>query len=91
MLQQLSSSHDNGQSMVINPSGKKQAPSVVIDIGQRSENRDNPLMYKIYSVSCHHLSTMVRAWLLVPKIWNMFRKLSSSHDNVQSIVISPQV
>ena len=30
MLCKLSSSHDNGQNMVINPSGMKHAPSVVI-------------------------------------------------------------
>ena len=30
MLRQLSSSHDNGQSMVIDPEGMKHAPTVVI-------------------------------------------------------------
>ena len=30
MLRQLSSSHDNGQSMVIHPEGMKHAPTVVI-------------------------------------------------------------
>ena len=61
MLRQLSSSYDNGQSMVIHPSGMKHAPSVVI----------------------------ARAWLLIPKVWNMLRQLSSSSDNGQSMVIYP--
>ena len=30
MLRQFSSSHDNGQSMVIHPEGMKHAPAVVI-------------------------------------------------------------
>ena len=42
MLRRLSSSHDKGQSMVINPLGMKHAPSVVIISRPRSEYDDTP-------------------------------------------------
>ena len=89
MLCQLSSSHDNGQSMVIHPLGMKHAPSVVIASWQRSEHGYSSLRYETCSDSCHRDMTTVRAWLFISKVWNMLRQLSSSHDNVQSIVIHP--
>ena len=53
MLRQLSSSHDNGQSMVILPYGMKHAPSVVIVSYQRSEHVYSSLRYETCSVRCH--------------------------------------
>ena len=87
MLRQLSSFHENGQSMVIHPLGIKHAPSVVIVIWQRSEHGYSSLKYETCFVSCHRLMTMVRAWLFIPKVWNMLRQLSSWHDNGQSMII----
>ena len=84
---QLSSWHDNGQSMVIYLLGMKHTPSVVIVTCQRSEHGYSSLRYETCSVSCHRHMTTVRAWLFIPKIWNMLRQLSSSHDNGQSMVI----
>ena len=77
MLRQLSSSHDNGQSMVIHPEGMKHAPTVVIVTWQRSEHGFSFLRYETCSVSCHRLKTTVRAWLFISKVWNMLRQLSS--------------
>ena len=90
MLRQLSSWHDNGQSMVIHPEGMKHAPAVVIVTWQRSEHGFLFLRYETCSVSCHRLMTTVRAWLFISKVWNMLRQLSSSHDNGQSMVINPE-
>ena len=90
MLRQLSSSHDNGQSMVIHLLGMKHAPTVVIVTWQRSEHGFSSLRYETCSVSCHRLMTTVRAWLLISKVWNMLRQLSSSHDNGQSMVSRPE-
>ena len=87
MLRQLSSSHHNGQSMVIYPLGMKHAQSVVIVTWQRSEHAYSSLRYETCSVSCHRLMTTVRAWLFIPKVWNMLCQLSSPHDNGQSMVI----
>ena len=87
MFRQLSSWHDNGQSMVIHPLGMKHAPSVVIISWQRSEHGYSSLRYETWSVSCHRDMTTVRAWLFIPKVWNMLRQLSSSHDNGESMVI----
>ena len=53
MLRQLSSSHDNGQSMVIYPSRMKHARSVVIVSKQLSEHGDISYMYK------HALSVVI--------------------------------
>ena len=89
MFRQLSSSHDNGQSMVIHPEGMKHAPTVDIVSWQRSEHGYSSLRYETCSVSCHRLMTTVRAWLFISKVWNMLRQLSSSHDNGQSMVIHP--
>ena len=89
MIRQLSWSHDNGQSMVIHLHGMKHDPSVPIVTWQRSEQGYSSLRYETCSVSCHHLMTMVRAWLFIPKVWNMLRQLSSSHDNGQRMVIHP--
>ena len=89
MLRQLSSWHDNGQSMVIHPLGMKHAPLVVIVSWQRSEHGYSSLRYETCSVSCHCLMTTVRAWLFISKVWNMLRQLSSWHDNGQSMVIHP--
>ena len=89
MPRQLSSSHDNGQSMVIHPLGMKHARSVVIASWQRSEHGYSSLRYETCLVSCHRLMTTVRAWLFIPKVWNMLGQLSSPHDNGQSIVIHP--
>ena len=87
MLRQLSSSHDNGQSMVIRLLGMEHAPTVVIVTWQRSEHGYSSLRYETCSVSCHRLMTTDRAWLFIPKVWNMLRQLSSWHDNCQSMVI----
>ena len=89
MLRQLSSPHDNGQSMVIHLLGMKHAPTVVIVTWQWSEHGYSSLRYETYLVSCHRLMTTVRAWLFIPKVWNMLGQLSSPHDNGQSIVIHP--
>ena len=90
MLRQLSSSHDNGQSMVIHLLDMKHAPTVVIVTWKRSEHEFSSLRYETCSVSCHRLMTTVRAWLFISKVWNMLRQLSSSHDNGQSMVIHPE-
>ena len=87
MLRQLSSSHDNGQSMVIYPSRMKHNRSVVIVSKQRSEHVDISFMYKTCSVSYHRLMTTDRAWLYIPQVLIMLRQFSSSHDNCQSMVI----
>ena len=65
----------------------KHALSLVIVTWQRSEHGYSSLRYETCSVSCHRHMTTVRAWLFIPKIWNMLRQLSSSHDNGQSMVI----
>ena len=87
MLRHLSSWHDNGQSMVIHPYGMKHAPTVVIISWQRSEHGYSSLRYETCSVSCLRDMTTVRAWLFIPKVWNMHRQLSSWHDNGQRMVI----
>ena len=63
MLRQLSSSHDNGQSMVIHPEGMKHAPTVVIVSWQRSEHGYSSRRYETCSDSWHRLMTTVRSWL----------------------------
>ena len=67
----------------------KHAPSVVIISWQRWKHVYSSLRYKKCSVSCHHLMTTVRAWLVIFKVWNMIRQLPSWHDNGQSMVIHP--
>ena len=89
MARQVSSSYDNGQSMVIHPLGIKHAPSVVIFTRQRTEHGYQSLRYQRCSVCCHHLMTKVRACWYPLKVWNMLHQLSSSHDYNQSIVINP--
>ena len=89
MPRQLSSSHDNGQSMFIHPLGMKHARSVVIASWQRSEHGYKSLRYETCSVSCYRLMTTVRAKLFIPKVCYLLRQLSSSHDNGQSMVIHP--
>ena len=91
MLRQLSSSHDNRQSMVIHPEGMKHAPTVDIVSWQRSEYGYSSLRYKPCSVSCNRLMTTVRAWLSIPKVWSILCQLLSSSDNGQSMVIYPKV
>ena len=90
MLRQFSSSHDNGQSMVIYPSSMKHAPSVVIVSWQRSEHGHVHVLlgYETCSASWHRLMTTDRAWLFTPKVWSMLCWLSS-HDNGLSMVIYP--
>ena len=61
MLRQLSSSHDNGQSMAIHPKGMKHALSVVYVSSQRAEHGYLSLTFESCSVSCHRLMTTVRA------------------------------
>ena len=68
MLRQLSSSHDNIRIMVIHPLGMQHAPSLVIVPLQQSEHGDTLLRYETCSVSCHHLMTTNRAWLLIPSV-----------------------
>ena len=87
MLRQLSSWHDNGQSMVIHPLGMKHASLVVIASWQRSEHGYSSIRYETCSDSCHRVMTTVRAWVFIPKVWNMLRLLSSPHGNGQSMVI----
>ena len=87
MLQQLSSSHENGQSMVIHPEGMKHAPTVDIVSWQRTEHGYSSLKYETCSYSCHRDKTTVRAWLFISKVWNIPRQLLSSPDNGQSLVI----
>ena len=81
------SSHDNGLSMVIYPSGMKHAPSVVIVSCQWTEHGYLSLKYETCSVSWHRLMTTDVAWLFIPRVCNMLRHLSSFHDNSQSMVI----
>ena len=87
VLRQMSSSHDNGQSMVIHPEGMKHALTVDIVSWQRSEHGYSSLRYVKCSVSCHRDMTTVRAWLFISKVWKMLRQLTSSHDNGQSMLI----
>ena len=68
MLRQLSSSHDNGQSMVIHPEGMKHALTVDIVSLQRSEHGYSSLRYETCSDSCHRDMTTVRAWLFIFKV-----------------------
>ena len=69
ILRQLSSTHDNGQSMAIYPSCIKHAPSVVIDSWQGSEHGYSSLRYETWTFSCHRLLTTVRALYYIPKVW----------------------
>ena len=62
MLRLLSSSDDNGQTLVIHPSYMKHAPSVVIVWWQRTEHGYSTLRYEICSVTCHRLIASVRVW-----------------------------
>ena len=87
MLLQLPLSHDNGQSMIMYSLGMKHGPSVVIVSWQRSEPGNVFLSYETCSDSCWRLMTTVRAWLCISRVWNMLRKLPSSHDNVQGMFI----
>ena len=75
MLRQLSSSHDNGQSMVIHPEGMKHAPTVDILTWQRSEHGYISFMYETCSDSCDRFVTTVRAWLFLIQVRNMLRPL----------------
>ena len=52
-------------------------------------NGNISFIYETGSISCHCLMAMDRAWLYIPKVLNMLRHLSSSHDNGQSIVKYP--
>ena len=89
MLQQLSSWHNNGQSIGFNPLGMKHALLVVIASCQWSEHGYLSLRYETCSDSWHRLMTTVRAWLFIFKIWNMLQQLSSWHNNGQSIGFNP--
>ena len=91
MIRQLSSPHDNGQSIVIHLLGIKHAPSFVIVTWQRSEHGYSSLRYETCSVSCHRLMTTVRAWLFIPKVWNMIRQLSSWLTMVRAWLFIPKV
>ena len=62
MLVQLSSSHDNGQSMVFHPLGMKDEPSVVIVSWQRTEHGYTSQRFETCSSSCHRLVTTFIAW-----------------------------
>ena len=87
MLRELSSSHDNGQSMVIDPSCMKHAPIVVIVSWQRTYHNYSSLKYEPCFDSFHRLMTTVRAWLYILQVWIMLRELLSSQDNGQSTSI----
>ena len=67
----------------------KHAPSDFIVSWQRSEHGYILLMNETCSVRCLCLITTDRAWLYIPKVWNMLGQLSSSRDNVHSMVIYP--
>ena len=69
----------------------KHAPSIVIASWQRIEHGYLSLRYETCSDSCHRDMTTVRTWLLILKVWNMLRQLSSWYDNGQSMVIHPKV
>ena len=85
MLHQLSSSDDNGQSMVI-PSAMKHAPSVFIILWQWSEHGDFPSgMKRVPSVVI--FSWQRSEYVKTRKVERMLHQLSSSHDNGQSMVI----
>ena len=56
----MSSSHDNGQSMVIYHSCMKYALQVAIVAWQGTENSYTSLKYETCSISCHRLMTTVR-------------------------------
>ena len=88
MLLKLSSSHDNGQSMVIYPSSMSNALSVDIVSWQRSEHGYISLKYEICSVSCHPLMTTDRAWLFIPKEWNMLCWLSCLDNGLSMVIYS---
>ena len=75
MLRKLTSSHDNGQSMVIHLLNMKHAPTVGIVTRQWSEHGYPSLRYETCSVSCHRDMTSVRAWLFIPKVYHMLRQL----------------
>ena len=51
----MSSSNNNGQSMIIYPSSMKHFPSVVIVSWQRSKHGYSSLMYETCFVGCHSL------------------------------------
>ena len=68
MPRQMSSSHDNGQSMVIYHLCMKLAPTVVIVTCQRSEHGYSSLRYETCSDSWHRDMTTVRAWLFISKV-----------------------
>ena len=89
MLRQLSSSNDNGQSMVIYPFGMNHAPSVEVVSWEQSEHGNISLRYKSCSVICNRLTKTVRAWWYIHQVWIMLRQLLSSHYNGQSMVIYP--
>ena len=89
MLRQLSSSHDNGQSMVIYHPCMKHAPSVTFVSWQRMEHDHISLRSESWSVSCHRVMPTIKAWLFINKVWNILRQSSSSLDNGQSMVIYP--
>ena len=63
----------------------KHALSVVIVSWQRSEHGYSSLRYETCSVSCHRLMTTVRAWLFIPKVWNMLRQLFSPEHGYSSL------
>ena len=84
MRRQLSSSRDNGKSMVIYQTSMKHAPLIVFASCQWTAHGYISLRYQTYFDSCHRLMTTVRAWWYIPHVWNMLCQLSSSHDNVLS-------
>ena len=89
MLRQLSSSNDNGQSMIIYPLGMNNAPSGYIVSWQRSEHGDIPL--KVWTMLRQLLSSSDngQSRVIYHPLWNMLRQLSSSNDNGQSMIIYP--
>ena len=90
MLCQLSSSHDNDQSMVISPY-MNYAPSVVIISWQWSSHGFLYLRHETCSDGCHRLITTLRAWWYPHKVWNMLLHLSSSKAMVTAWSFIPKV
>ena len=87
MLRQLSTSHDNGESMVIYHISLKTCPESCL----RLMTMDKAWLYipKIW-IMPHKLSSSHdngKSMITPPQVWVMLCQLPSSHDNGQSMVI----
>ena len=91
MIPQLSSPHDNGQSMVIHLEGMKHAQTVVFVTWQRSEHGYLSLRYETCSGSCHRLMTTVRAWLSSLRYETCSDSCHHDMTTVRALVFIPKV